>query len=502
MKTLFYTATAVFLSLAGVIAYFALQPQASVSGPHVVLEIDASAMPAVDGDAKPSIDSYPGSNDQNSAAQPDSIASPAPEQRGDGAEAISGAPGSQPPEDYASAAVEPSSGAQQVENTPLGTSFVTTTDTVQIPSTPPGTALAGLNQDRPLFPEITPETQGSQPSAQPDTDERPVGNQPARGQALTASRDQDLPATNVAVPSASPPGPEALRTAVPLPPGVAVVRAPPALPPPIPVRRPNDIPSIEERVSTTGNSQAGVPVVEETTIAGLEIPSKPAPARVALLLRGVGRNDADSADAIGSLPSAIALGFWPYNSEGGRLAARARDRGHEVIVQLPLEPADYPARAVGPNTLMTTLPPEQNAERLEAVLKRFEGHSGVTNLMGGKMLNDKGPLKAVLEELKARGLIYVGESTSNHATVRELAREINLRFNAADVLIDAQPAPEAIDKALTRLVAIARQRGSAIGIGSATAMTVQQVHEWADTLAAQGVALVPVGALAQATGSS
>src|SRR5262249_32744954 len=149
-----------------------------------------------------------------------------------------------------------------------------------------------------------------------------------------------------------------------------------------------------------------------------------------------------------------------------------------------------------------TASPEQNAERLDAVLKRFEGNSGVTNLMGGKMLQTKAALKPLLEELKSRGLIYVGENTNSHATARQLAREINLRFGAAEVMIDAHAPPAASDKALARLVATAKTRGSAIGIGNATAITVQQVHEWADTLAGQDVTLVPVGALTQTPGSS
>jgi polysaccharide deacetylase 2 family uncharacterized protein YibQ len=122
--------------------------------------------------------------------------------------------------------------------------------------------------------------------------------------------------------------------------------------------------------------------------------------------------------------------------------------------------------------------------------------------MGGKMLQSKASLKAILEDVKARGLLYIGESNNSHTTARQLAREISLRFGTAEVMIDANPSPEAIDKALTRLVTIARQRGSAIGIGAATAVTVQQVHEWSESLAAQGITLVPVGALAQAPGAS
>ena len=498
MKTLFYTATAVFITLAAVIAYFALQPPTSVGGARIVLDIDASGMPVVDNGnrAKASFDPYPGSDDEKLADAPDRTASP-PEHAGNSAEVIPDDANKPSPDQLSAVPLQqPEGGTPRADDVVFPPTIATTTDPQRIPAPPPGTALAGLDQDRPLFREIKPDNQttpaiGSQ-GADPAVPE----------QVVTVTGEQVLPSTNVAVPTASPPEPDVLQAPTALPAGVAEVRAPAVPPPPVPVRRPSDIRSVEDRVGTTGSSYAGA------QFATAEVPNKAAaevsnkPARIALLLRGIGRSDADAADAIGSLPSAVSLGFWPYAADGRRLASQAREKGHEVIIQVPLEPADYPTSNPGPDTLLTSLPPEQNAERLQDVLKRFEGHSGVTNLMGGKMLQAKAQMKPVLEDLKARGLLYVGESTRSHATVRELAREINLRFGVADVLMDSRPSAEAVDKALSRLVAIARQRGSAIGVGNANAVTVQQVHAWSDTLAAQGITLVPIGALAQAPGSS
>jgi uncharacterized protein len=505
MKALFYTATAVFITLAGVIAYFALQPPTSGSGARIVLDIDAGAMPTVEtgSNARPALDPYAGEEDDKPAdAEPSTAradASPVEDQGQANAATLqdnSAGPQavpshSEPSHALASPTLAPPSNTSPAER-------------AQIPAPPPGTALAGLSQNRPLFREIKPEQQVSASLTQ-------LESQPASETAsATQAQEPGLPGAHLALPApeqdASRPtaGLPATAPAVPAPSranpaelaGLApadVAPAPVVLPPPpIPARRPADIPAAGERVAAaaTGGGQ----------YAATDATAKPA--RVALLLRGIGRNDQDAADAIGSLPSAVSLGFWPYAQSGQRLASRAREKGHEVIVQVPLEPADYPASSAGPDTLLTTAAPEQNAERLQAVLKRFEGHSGVTNLMGGKMLHAKGPLKIVMEDIKARGLLYVGESNNSHGTAREVAKEINLRFGAADVLIDAQPAPEAIDKALARLVSIARQRGSAIGIGSANVVTVQQVHEWSDTLAAQGITLVPVGVLAQTPGSS
>lgn len=550
MKALFYTATAVFISLAAVIAYFALQPPTSMHGVRVVLDIDTSAMPETAGGAtNTALDPYAGEEDK-----------PLADENAQGAAAPEVQHGEAAAQQAHSAVVEP-----LTSEPPAPHSAVEPAPSAAISAPPPGTALAGLEAAGPLFREIEARRQ---PDQQPEAsasietvDSRHGDVQSMAGMAMQSEPEQpaarvshqeptpweaaepraarrvagrgehetghapdvlaapgetgstpnapasQAPSIAMASPPAQIPAPVSVAPARPSANDLAAwvpaetpveeprVVAPP--PPPIPVRKPNNFPP-EDRTAATGNSWSGV---QYAATDSAEASGKP-PARVALLLRGIGRHDPDGADTIGSLPSAISLGFWPYAAEGQRLATRARERGHEVIVQLPLEPNEYPAANGGPDTLLTSSPPEENAQRLQSLLQRFEGASGVTNLLGSKMLHAKAPLKPVLEDLKARGLLYLGESSASHATVREVAREVSLRYGAADVQIDAQSAPEAIDKALARLVSIARQRGSAIGIGNATAITVQQVHVWSETLGAQGISLVPVGALAQTPGSS
>jgi uncharacterized protein len=65
-------------------------------------------------------------------------------------------------------------------------------------------------------------------------------------------------------------------------------------------------------------------------------------------------------------------------------------------------------------------------------------------------------------------------------------------------VIDANPSPEAIEAALARLLDRARKRGSAIGVASASPISVELLARWANGLEAKGVALVPLSALMSA----
>lgn len=455
MKALFYTATAIFVGLASVVAFFAFQDPGTTAGARVVvIDIDASAMPA-----------------DETAGQSDRLPEPYANEQ----------------DTPADAATEPSDAGAL----PGGT------DTQQPQSTVAGDLSAPVAQNGMTREVIT----GSQagPAIAALEGGRPSQDTPADPSAGTLT----VPGNNLQIPAdpltpgAGPGSPEDAARLAPadvasLAPAETVPAAPP---PPNPMRRPSNIPAPGERVAAAEGAWGG------TQFATTEV-APPKPARIAILIRGMGRNGQDSLDAISKLPSAVSLGFLPYAAGVQQLATRAREKGHEVIVQLPLEPTEYPAIDPGPETLLTTLPPEENATRLDSVLNRFEGYSGVTNLMGGKMLQSKASLKPLLEEIKSRGLVYVGDNNNSHANVRQLAREISLRYSAAQVTIDTQATPEAIDKALSRLVAIARQRGSAIGIGTASAATVSQLENWSRTLAEQNITLVPVGALAQTPGAS
>jgi polysaccharide deacetylase 2 family uncharacterized protein YibQ len=280
-------------------------------------------------------------------------------------------------------------------------------------------------------------------------------------------------------------------------------------PPPVPLRRPGTIPPPVKTAALenwAGSQFATTEIATKKSAAktAARTATKPTgkPVRIAILLRGVGRDDRNSGDAVSKLPSAISLAVMPLSGGAPHWARKAREAGHEVIVQLPLEPSDYPINNPGPETLLTAAGPEQNLIKMRTLLGRFEGYTGVTNYLGGKILQSSEALRPILEDLKAKGLVYVGEGNNSHAVLRRIAGEIGLRYGGANVVIDAHPTPAAINQALDQLVELARKEGNAIGMAYASRTTIQQLETWSQSVSAKGITLVPVGALAQAPGAS
>ena len=100
----------------------------------------------------------------------------------------------------------------------------------------------------------------------------------------------------------------------------------------------------------------------------------------------------------------------------------------------------------------------------------------------------------VLEEVKARGLLFVDDGSVKDSAGGQIAGAIGLDYAAGDVQIDATPSPDDIAKALARLEAVAKEKGFAIGIASAKPETIKQLSQWAGQLQAKNIVLIPVSA--------
>ncbi|MCP8940693.1 divergent polysaccharide deacetylase family protein [Alsobacter sp. SYSU M60028] len=234
----------------------------------------------------------------------------------------------------------------------------------------------------------------------------------------------------------------------------------------------------------------------------VEVYARPAPpasgklaGRIAVVVNGLGVSASLTADALARLPGEVTLGFSPYGAEIDRQVARARAEGHEVLLQTPMEPFDYPASDPGPHTLTVAGAPDETLERLRWVMARFPGYIGLSNAMGAKFTASEAALAPVLREIGARGLAFLDDGSSPRSLVSTLAPAAKAPAARADLTLDAPAQASAIDAQLARLEAIARDKGTAIAVASPLPLSVERIALWAQTLEAKGLQLVPVSAV-------
>jgi hypothetical protein len=226
---------------------------------------------------------------------------------------------------------------------------------------------------------------------------------------------------------------------------------------------------------------------------GPEPSTKPA-GRIALLVGGLGISQTGTSDAIARLPGAVSLAFAPYGQELERSVQRARSEGHEVFLQVPMEPFDYPDNDPGPHTLLTGPKAADNPDRLQWILGRFTGYVGIVNFLGGRFTADEGALSPVLREIAGRGLAVVDDGSSARSLLATSAGRAQVPALRIDRVVDGVPRADAIDKELAALEKLAQEQGIAVASASALPVSLERIARWAPSLAARNIVIVPVSA--------
>ena len=213
---------------------------------------------------------------------------------------------------------------------------------------------------------------------------------------------------------------------------------------------------------------------------------------VAIVVGGLGVGAAKTTDAIMKLPPAVTLAFTPYGSDPAKLADRARAQRHEILLQIPMEPFDYPDNDPGPQTLLTTLEAEQNLDRLYWHLSRLQGYAGVANFMGARFVVADTVMQPIIREAAKRGLGYLDDGSAPRSVASSLAAGLAMPFAKADLSIDAVPTAVEIDRELAKLETLAKEHGVAVGVASALPVSIERIGAWSRTLESRGVMLVPL----------
>lgn len=217
--------------------------------------------------------------------------------------------------------------------------------------------------------------------------------------------------------------------------------------------------------------------------------------RIAVVVLELGLSNAATEAAIQHLPGPVTLAFSPYADGLENWLNLARAAGHEVMLGLPMEPSNFPLRDPGPRTLLTSLTPQQNLERLDWVLGRASGIVGVTNHMGSRFTASNDALRPVLLRLRERGLMFLDARTTPRSVAAALATNLGVARAINDRLIDEQAARASIDALLADVEKVAKETGNAVALGQPYPVTFERLNAWLPTLEAKGIALAPITAL-------
>jgi polysaccharide deacetylase 2 family uncharacterized protein YibQ len=214
--------------------------------------------------------------------------------------------------------------------------------------------------------------------------------------------------------------------------------------------------------------------------------------RIAIVMADMGLSVSGTGKALQSLPGVVTLAFSPLAEQLGNWVEESRAQGHEVLLDVGMEPTDYPRSDPGPHSLLVALGPDRNEQRLAWNLSRVTGYVGITSLTGSRLTEQAEMMQPLVKVLKDRGLILLDARASSRSVAAAEATKISLPRALSDSLIDRVPTGPAIDGELAALEDIARQSGVAVGIATPYPISLSRLQAWIPTLEKKGLVLAPL----------
>ncbi|MEO5328086.1 MAG: divergent polysaccharide deacetylase family protein [Magnetococcus sp. THC-1_WYH] len=211
--------------------------------------------------------------------------------------------------------------------------------------------------------------------------------------------------------------------------------------------------------------------------------------KVALVIDDLGYNKPLS-KAIAQLPADLTLAVLPGGIFSGELSELAFALGRELILHQPMQPQGYPKIKPGPGGLYSTMTEAEILNILENNFKDFPHAKGFNNHMGSQLTNERRAMDAVMKFAKSRGFFFLDSRTSTQSVARQRAVAHGVPALERDVFIDNVAEKRAILKKLDELVAVAKKRGRAIGIGHPHQATLDALRVWLPTLGNKKVEIV------------
>jgi uncharacterized protein len=203
--------------------------------------------------------------------------------------------------------------------------------------------------------------------------------------------------------------------------------------------------------------------------------------KIAIVIDDVG-NDYNLAEAVMKIGLPLTLSILPSSRYGRDIAEKARTKGFEVIMHLPMEPKDYPNVNPGSDALLTKMNEEEIRTVIDQDLRKIPGVRGINNHMGSYFTERQDKMTVVLKELKKRGLFYLDSRTTAGSVGFKLAEVMGVPSAEKNVFIDNDLSQKALKYQLDRLMGTARHSGEAVGIGHPHEATFEMLKSYEGVL--------------------
>ena len=220
--------------------------------------------------------------------------------------------------------------------------------------------------------------------------------------------------------------------------------------------------------------------------------------RIAIVIDDFGYSGSETTMGLLNLDYPITISVLPHCPHTTDIAHAAHRAGKEVIVHIPMEPRGYPEVDPGEGALMSDHTREQLVRRIDAALDDVPHAVGANNHMGSAFTSQHIPMRVLMRKLSDRGLYFLDSMTTPESVGISEARRAGVPTMRNRMFIDS-PVDESgridVESQLDELVAVARKRGEAVGLGHPHPETLRVLRKVLPELEREGIDLVFISEL-------
>ncbi len=227
-----------------------------------------------------------------------------------------------------------------------------------------------------------------------------------------------------------------------------------------------------------------------------KVPEKESPAKVAIVLDDWGYN-LKNIEMLNTVEIPLTLAILPNLAFSDNIAsAEHQYANRELILHMPMEPENSSLR-LEQDTILDSMESARIRVIIQAALETVPFVAGLSNHMGSKATCNRKVVNVVMEELRLRDMFFLDSVASSETICRQVAMDYGVAFVKRDVFLDNIADKEYISSQFDKLIAVALEKGSAVGIGHDRSLTLEVIREKSGQLEDSNIEFVLISELVE-----
>lgn len=214
--------------------------------------------------------------------------------------------------------------------------------------------------------------------------------------------------------------------------------------------------------------------------------------KIAIVIDDIGYQVSDQ--KLLNIKAPLTYAVLPHTPYGYEYAHQATLKNRDVLIHLPMQ-ADHNNHLLGSGALTNQMNKVEYQRTLLSAMEDIPFAIGINNHMGSLLTRLERPMSWTMEVLQQHNMFFLDSKTTKHSKIGDLAKQFGVASLNRNIFLDHSRDKKHMNQQFQRLINIAQNHGSAIGIGHPYAETYALLKQKLPELKRLGIEVVPISKL-------